>query len=70
MTLVHLPDLAVKGRWLPDVSLDSVWVSADGQTIYLLENGDQLRVLRTDGVQVAKLALPANVDTFIVPSIP
>jgi hypothetical protein len=70
MTLVHLPDLAVKGRWLPDVSLDSVWVSADGQTIYLLENGDQLRVLRTDGVQVAKLALPANVDTFIVPTIP
>jgi hypothetical protein len=70
MTLVHLPDLAVKGRWLPDVSLDSVWVSADGQTIYLLENGDQLRVLRSDGVQVAKLALPANVDTFIVPTIP
>jgi DNA-binding beta-propeller fold protein YncE len=70
VTLVHLPDLAVKGRWLPAVSLDSVWVSADGQTIYLLENGDQLRVLRTDGVQVAKLALPANVDTFIVPSIP
>jgi DNA-binding beta-propeller fold protein YncE len=70
MTLVHLPDLAVKGRWLPDVSLDSVWVSADGQTIYLLENGDQLRILRTDGVQVAKLALPANVDTFIVPTTP
>jgi WD40 repeat protein len=70
VTLVHLPDLAVKGRWLPDVSLDSVWASADGQTIYLLENGDQLRILRTDGVQVAKLALPANVDTFIVPTTP
>jgi hypothetical protein len=70
VSLVHLPDLGVQGRWLPDVSLKSVWVSADGQTVYLLENGDQLRILRTDGVQVAKLALPANVDTFIVPTIP
>lgn len=70
VSLVHLPDLVVKGRWLPDVSLKSVWVSADGQTVYLLENNDQLRVLRTDGSQVAKLALPANVDSFIVPTIP
>jgi hypothetical protein len=70
VSLVHLPDLGVRGRWLPDVSLKSVWVSADGQTVYLLENNDQLRVLRTDGSQVAKLALPANVDTFIVPTIP
>ena len=70
VSLVHLPDLAVKGRWLPNVSLDSVWVSADGQTIYLLENADQLRVLRTDGSQVARLALPANADGFIVPTIP
>jgi len=69
-TLVHLPDLAVKGQWLPEVSLHSVWVSADGRTIYLLENGDQLRVLRTDGSQVAKLPLPAYTDTFIVPTIP
>jgi len=69
-TLVHLPDLAVKGRWLPEVSLHSVWVSADGRTIYLLENGDQLRVLRTDGSLVAKLSLPAYTDTFIVPTIP
>lgn len=70
VTLVHLPDLAVKGRWLPDVSLHSVWVSADRRTIYLLENADQLRVLRTDGSQVARLALPANADSFIVPTIP
>jgi hypothetical protein len=70
VTLVHLPELAVRGRWLPDVSLKSVWVSADGRTIYLLENGDQLRVLRTDGSLVAKLALPAYADVFIVPNIP
>lgn len=70
VTLIHLPDVAVKGRWLPDVSLKSVWVSADGRTVYLLENNDQLRVLRTDGSQVAKLALPANVDSFIVPTTP
>jgi hypothetical protein len=70
VSLVHLPDIVVKSRWLPDVSLKSVWVSADGQTVYLLENNDQLRVLRTDGSQIAKLALPANVDTFIVPTIP
>ncbi len=70
VSLVHLPDIAVKSRWLPDVSLKSVWVSADGQTVYLLENNDQLRVLRTDGSQVAKLSLPAYTDGFIVPTIP
>ncbi len=70
VSLVHLPDIAVKSRWLPDVSLKSVWVSADGQTVYLLENNDQLRVLRTDGSQVAKLSLPAYTDSFIVPTIP
>jgi DNA-binding beta-propeller fold protein YncE len=70
VSLVQLPDVAVIGRWLPDVSLKSVWVSADGQTVYLLENGDQLRVLRTDGSEVAKLALPANTDSFIVPTVP
>jgi hypothetical protein len=70
VSLVHLPDLAVKGRWLPDVSFNSVWVSADGRTIYLLGNGDELRVLRADGSQVAKLSLPANTFGFIVPTIP
>ena len=70
VSLVHLPDLAVKGRWLPDVSFNSVWVSADGRTIYLLGNGDELRVLRADGSEVAKLSLPANTFGFIVPTIP
>jgi len=70
LTIVHLPDLAVKGRWLPDVSFESVWISADGGTIYLLGPGDQLRVLRTDGSQVAKVTLPANSWGFIVPTIP
>ena len=70
VTLVHLPDLPVKGRWLPAASFDSVWVSADGQSIYLLESGDHLRVLRADGSEVAKVALPANVDTFVVPTTP
>jgi hypothetical protein len=70
VSLVHLPDLAVKGRWLPDVSFNSVWVSADGLTIYMLGTGDELRVLRADGSQVAKLSLPANTFGFIVPTIP
>jgi outer membrane protein assembly factor BamB len=70
LALVHLPDLAVKGRWLPTVGLNSVWVSADGQTIYLLGADDQLRVLRTDGSVIAKVALPANASDFIVPTTP
>jgi DNA-binding beta-propeller fold protein YncE len=70
VSLVHLPDLAVKGRWLPDVSFDSVWVSADGQTIYLLGHDGQLRVLRTDGSLVATLNVPANTFGFIVPTTP
>ncbi len=70
VALLHPPDLAVKGRWLADVSFDSVWASADGGTVYLLGPGDQLRVLRTEGSQVAKLSLPANSFGFIVPTIP
>jgi DNA-binding beta-propeller fold protein YncE len=71
VSLVHLPDLAVKGRWLADVSLGTVWVSADGNAIYVLaRNGDDLRVLRSDGSQVAKLTLPANTFGFIVPTTP
>jgi hypothetical protein len=70
VSLVHLPDLEMKGRWQPTVSLNSVWVSANGQTIYLLENGDQLRVLQTDGSVVAKLSLPANTFGFVVPTMP
>ena len=70
VAIVHLPDLAVKGRWLPDVSFDSVWVSADGATIYALGPGDQLRVLRTDGSEIAKVSLPANTSGFIVPTTP
>ncbi|MDQ6711673.1 MAG: hypothetical protein M3Z28_00575 [Candidatus Dormibacteraeota bacterium] len=70
VAIIHLPDLSVKGRWLPDASFDSVWVSADGGAIYLLGTGDQLRVLRTDGSQVAKLTLPANSFGFIVPTTP
>jgi hypothetical protein len=69
VSLVHLPDLAVKGRWL-NIALNSVWVSADGQTIYLLDSADQLLVLRTDGSVIAKVALPANAWGFIVPTIP
>jgi DNA-binding beta-propeller fold protein YncE len=70
VSLVHVPDGSVKGRWLPDVTLASVWVSADGATIYLLGSGDELRVLRTDGSQVAKVSLPANANGFIVPTLP
>ena len=71
LSIVHLPDQAVKGRWLPDVSFSSPWVSADGNTIYVLSQmGDELRVLRTDGTQVAKIGLPANTYGFIVPTIP
>jgi DNA-binding beta-propeller fold protein YncE len=70
VSLVRLPDLSVRGRWVPDVSVNSVWASADGQTIYVLSRGDELHVLRTDGSQVAKLGLPANTYGFIVPTIP
>jgi hypothetical protein len=70
VSVVHLPDLAVKGRWEPTVGLNSVWVSADGQTIYALETADRLDVLRTDGSLVAKVALPANAWFFIVPTTP
>ena len=70
VAIVHLPDLKVRGHWLADVSPNSVWVSADGATIYVLGPSDELRVLRTDGSQIAKLSLPASTDVFIVPTTP
>jgi DNA-binding beta-propeller fold protein YncE len=70
VSLVRVPDLSVRGRWVPDVSVNSVWASPDGQTIYVLSRGDELHALRTDGSQVAKLGLPANTYGFIVPTIP
>ena len=71
VSLVHLPDLSVKGRWLPEGLFTSVWVSADGQTIYLhTEGGNELRVLRTDGSPVATLSLTADWSDFIAPTVP
>jgi hypothetical protein len=71
VSVVHLPDLAVKGKWLSDVALGSVWVSGDGQTIYLLgQNRGEVRVLHTDGSQVAKVTLPTDTIGFIVPTVP
>jgi hypothetical protein len=70
VSVVHLPDLAVKGRWEATVGLNSVWVSADGRTIYALETADRLDVLRSDGSVIAKVALPSSAWGFIVPTIP
>jgi hypothetical protein len=70
VSIVHLPELTVKGRWLPDLSIDSVWSSADGRTVYILmSTGKDLLVLRPDGSQVARVALPAITYGFIVPTI-
>jgi hypothetical protein len=70
VSVVHLPDLAVRGRWEATVGLNSVWVSADGRTIYALETADRLDVLRSDGSVIAKVALPSSAWGFIVPTIP
>ncbi|HEY0492609.1 MAG TPA: hypothetical protein VGD57_03985 [Candidatus Dormibacteraeota bacterium] len=69
LSLVHLPDATVRGRWLADQALDSVLASADGRTVYVLTaSGKELLVLRADGSQLAKVALPANTYGFIVPT--
>lgn len=71
VSAVHIPDLRVSARWLATTSFDSVWVSADGKTIYVLtQNGSVLRMLHTDGSQFAQLTLPAMADGFVVPSTP
>jgi len=71
ISLVHLPDVVVKGRWLPDVAFNSVWVSADGRTVFAQAGtGNVVRVLRTDGSQIATVNLPGSAYGFVVPTIP
>lgn len=71
ISLIHMPDLAVRGRWLPDVSFDSVWVSADGRTVFAqASTGNTVRVFRTDGAQIAAVSLPGSAYGFVVPTIP
>lgn len=71
ISLVHVPDLLVKGRWLPDVTFNSVWVSADGRTVFAqASTGNVVRVLRSDGSQIANVNLPGSAYGFVVPTIP
>lgn len=71
ISVIHLPDLAVRTRWIPNDSLQSVWVSADGKTIYALnQGGDQLVLLHSDGSQIAQISQTPYVSGFIVPILP
>ncbi len=71
VSVIHLPDLQRKARWLPNLSFDSIWASADGQTIYALrQSTDTVRLLHTDGTQYASVTLPPMANGFVVPTIP
>jgi hypothetical protein len=71
VSVIHLPDLQRKARWLPNLSFDSVWVSADGQTIYALsQSTNTVRLLHTDGSEYASVMLPPMANGFVVPTIP
>jgi hypothetical protein len=71
VSVVHLPDLKVKSRWMPDVFPDSVWVSADGRTIFVLtQEGSIVRLLRPDGSLIGKASLPSMPYGFVVPTTP
>lgn len=63
---VKLPDLQVQAH--KDVPDDdgSIWLSGDGQTIYLLNNGGtELSVVHPDGTKVATISLAATGYDFL-----
>lgn len=63
---VALPSLHVLSRKVVPDGAASIWLSADGNTIYLLNNGGtELSVLHADGTPVATMSLAAPGYDFI-----
>jgi DNA-binding beta-propeller fold protein YncE len=71
VSLIHIPDLKISGRWLAANEYDALWVSADGRTLFLMDqNASRVTVVRTDGSPVAMVAVPSNLNTFLIPTTP
>lgn len=66
IVVLRVPDLAPLAKLAPGVSVEEVWVSGDGKTIYATaDQGARVVVMREDGSSVRSVQLPAPNGSFI-----
>jgi DNA-binding beta-propeller fold protein YncE len=64
--VVHLPDLRVLNSTTAPDAGGEIWLSGDGNTVYLLNNGGtELSVLHSDGSRVATITLASTSSDFL-----
>jgi DNA-binding beta-propeller fold protein YncE len=64
--VLRIPDLAPVTRLARGVRAGEVWISGDGQTIYVTaDDGKRLVVMRSDGSEQRSLTLPGTAGGFL-----
>jgi len=66
VAVLRIPDLKPLARLAPGVSVDEIWVSGDGRTLYATADaGKRLAVIAEDGSAVKIVTPPAQMGGFI-----
>jgi WD40 repeat protein len=66
IAVLRVPDLKPLARLAEGYTLNEVWISGDGKTVYATDGGKGLLVIREDGSgQPITITLPAQVGGFI-----
>jgi hypothetical protein len=66
IVVLRVPDLKPLARLAEGYSLNEVWISGDGRTVYATDGGKGLLVMREDGTgQPVVVTLPLPIDGFI-----
>jgi hypothetical protein len=64
--VLRVPDLKPLARLAPGLSLNEVWISGDGHTIYATTaDGKSLVVMGDDGSHQKSVSLPAQANSFV-----
>lgn len=66
IAVLRVPDLKPLARLADGYSLNEVWISGDGKTVYATDGGTGILVMREDGSgQPTTVTLPLQIDRFI-----
>jgi hypothetical protein len=66
VSVLRLPDLRPMATFLPGQRSGEVWVSGDGQTLFVLSGGgSRVDVLRADGTRVASVPMAGPAGGFV-----
>jgi hypothetical protein len=64
--VLRVPDLKPLARLAPGFNASEVWISVDGQTVYVTsQDGKTLRIMRADGSHQKSVNLPDLGGGFI-----